>query len=368
MNTAIAAQRLQNQCITRAGSHAPADVVAWLGAVQSQEFPAARWGLGLRMAEGTTDREVERAFDEGRILRTHVMRPTWHFVTPSDIRWILDLTAPRVHRAMAHYRRRHGLETTILTRAAAIFERALRDGRYLTRPELGLQLGRDGRLRTVPGVAKGIPLALLTIYAELEGIVCSGPSRGKQPTYALLAGRAPGAMRLSRDEALAELTRRYFTSHGPATIRDFVWWSGLTSADAKRGLEMTRAWHDIIDGRTYWNLGQTKARAGTRHRPVHLLPVYDEYLVAYRDREAVPHGPPVIKSPSGERVTFQHALVIAGQVAGTWRTVRKASELIVEITPVRRLTRPERRALDETAAHYGRFLDAPVSVAIADLP
>jgi len=357
VNTPIAEQRLHNQCITRAEVRRASEVVAWLGAVQAQEYPAARWALALRMPEGTTDSEIERAFDEGRILRTHVMRPTWHFVTPADIRWMLELTAPHVHRAMAFYRRQLGLDTDILTRATGAFEHALRDGQYLTRTDLGAQLGRS-RV-----IAKGVWLAHLTMYAELEGVICSGPRRGKQLTYALLAQRAPRARRLSRDEALAELARRYFTSHAPATIRDFVWWSGLTTSDAKRGLEINRARRQVIEGRTYWSLGGTTGV--TRRRTVHLLPVYDEYLVAYRDREAVPHAPPAIKSRSRGSVTFQHALVIAGQVAGKWKTVRNANGLTVDVIPLRRLTGSERRVLAETAARYGRFLDVAVSLSIA---
>jgi hypothetical protein len=370
MNTAIGEQRLHNQCITRADCRVPADVISWLGAVQAQEYPAARWALALRLPEGTTDAAIERAFDEGRILRTHVMRPTWHFVTPADIRWMLELTAPRVHRAMASYRRQHGLDQALLARATTAFERALRDGQYLTRSELGVQLGRAasggraGKGATGGNAWKGIPLALVTIYAELEGVMCSGPRRGKQLTYALLAERAPLARRLSRDEALAELTRRYFTSHGPATIRDFVWWSGLTSADATRGPEMNRATHDVFDGRAYWSLGGATPRR-PRRRFVHLLPVYDEYLVAYRDREAVPHGPHKFHSHSRGSVTFQHALVIEGQVAGTWRTVRNGSGLIVDVIPLRPLNGSERRGLDETAARYRRFLEVPVSLTVA---
>jgi len=202
------------------------------------------------------------------------------------------------------------------------------------------------------------------MHAELEGVICSGPCRGKQFTYALLAERTPAAHRLSRDEALATLARRYFTSHGPATIRDFVWWSGLTTADAKRGLEVNRAQREEVDGRAYWILGRT--RASRKQGPiVHLLPVYDEYLVAYRDRDAVPHGPSVIKSRSRGPATFQHALVIAGQVAGTWKTARDTSRLVVDVIPLRRLTALERRALADEAKRYGTFLQLPVSLSIA---
>jgi len=357
----IAAQRLHNQGITQTADRQAADVVAWLGAVQAQEYPAARWALALRMPDGTTDAAIERAIDDGRILRTHVMRPTWHFVTPADVRWMLQLTAPRVHRAMAYYRRQHGLETSVLTRATAAFERALGDGQCRTRAELGNQLERAGSLTKV---GKGIPLALLTIYAELEGVICSGPRRGKQLTYALLAERAPRAPRLSRDEALANLTGRYFTSHGPATIRDFVWWSGLTVADARRGLEINKVPQAVVDGRTYWTLGGATAGAA-RRKTVDLLPVYDEYLVAYRDRDAVPHKASAITSGPRQGAVFQHSLVIAGQIAGTWKAVRNAAGVRIDVIPLRRLTGPERRALAGTAARYGRFLGLPVSLSIA---
>ena len=285
---------MHNQCITRTRRWRPADLVAWLGAVQAQEYPFARWGLALRLPDGTTDAEIERAFDTGRILRTHVMRPTWHFVTPADIGWMLELTAPRVHRAMASYTRRLELDTVTLTRATRVFERTLEGGHYLTRAELGAHLRRAGLAAT------GIRLALVTLYAELEGVICSGPRRGKEFTYALLSERAPRPRRLRPDEALAELARRYFASHGPATIRDFVWWSGLRTADAKRGLEMIRARCEVVNGHTYWTVGRTPA-GELRPRIAELLPIYDEYLVAYRDRVAVPHGPGTIEAGASDR-------------------------------------------------------------------
>jgi hypothetical protein len=331
--------------------------VAWLGAVQAQEFGPAKWGLGLRLSEATTDNSITKAFDAGQILRTHVMRPTWHFVASADIRWMLELTAPRVHRTISHYCRRLGLDSAACTRAASIFERAL-DGQALTRTELSTHLER-ARMG-----AKGIPLAMLTIFAELEGVICSGPLRGKNQTYAQLSARAPEATRLPRDEALAKLTARFFRSHGPATMRDFVWWSGLTMADTKRGLEMNRAKSAVVDGCTYWTVGHT-ARPGKSGANAHLLPIYDEYLVSYRDRYAVPHGPRVVKSRSRGSVTFQHALVIAGQVAGTWRTPRTADGTAIDVVPLRTLTKLERSQVEEAGERYGRFIGAPVTVTIA---
>src|SRR5688572_8572729 len=326
MNAAIADARLLNQRITGATRRRPADVVAWLGAVQAQEFEPAKWALGLRMAKSTVADDIERAFAAGEILRTHVLRPTWHFVTPADIRWMLELTGPRVHRVVSSYARRLGMDAAVLVRGTDIFERALRDRQYLTRGELGERLRRAG----LP--LAGTPLALVTLHAELEGIICSGPRRGRQFTYALVAERAPEVPRLSRDEALATLSRRYFTSHGPATIRDFVWWSGLTSADAKRGLEMNKARREDVAGLTYWTIGSTPRVAGRDHF-AHLLPIYDEYVVSYRDREAVPHGPSVIAPP--KTVIFRHALVVGGGIAGTWRTTRNARGLSVKTTLLR---------------------------------
>jgi hypothetical protein len=347
--------RLHNQGITDTRRRRPADVVDWLGAVQAQEYAFAKWGLALRMAGGVTDQAIERACDDGRILRTHVLRPTWHFVTPAAIRWMLDLTGPAVHRRMATYMRRAGLDGSLCTRATALFEGALGGRRYLTRQELGAHLGHHGV------AAAGVRLALLTMYAELEGVICSGPRRGRTATYALVAERAPDAKRLPRDDALAELGRRFFRSHGPATVRDFVWWSGLNTADAKRTLEINRAARVTLGGLSYWTIGPSVDR-GARAPRVHLLPIYDEYLVAYRDRAVVPHGPMAV--PARLPVTFQHALVIGGQIAGTWRTARANSGLTVQAYPLRKLTRADRRELAGAADCYGRFLGVSVSMTV----
>lgn len=327
-----------------------------MGAVQAQEFGPAKWGLSLRLPESTTDASLDKAFDAGRILRTHVLRPTWHFVAASDIRWMLELTGPRVLRMVCRYLRVLGLDEATCTRAVSVLERAL-DGQSLTRRELSMQLERAA-IR-----AKGISLAMLVMYAELEGVICSGPRRGKDQTYAQLAARAPRAKRLQRDEALAELTSRFFRSHGPATMRDFVWWSGLTIADTKRGLEMNRASSAIIDGYTYWTVGHA-SRPRKASATVHLLPIYDEYLVSYRDRKAVPHSPTIVKSGRRGSVTFQHALVIGGQVAGTWRLTRTTDAVGIDVFPLRTLTRLERVQIMEAAERYGRFIASPVSASI----
>jgi len=359
MNRAIAAARLRNQRIEgRTVAARPAALVALLGAVQSQEFDAAKWALGLRMGPRATDAAIERAFNDGRILRTHVLRPTWHFVARADIRWMLTLTAAHVRRSLATYHRRLGLDRPLLTRAVRIVERALGDQGALTRRELRGLLAKAGI------ILDSMRLAFVMIEPELAAVVCSGPRRDRQFTYALLTSRAPNARPLPRDEALATLVRRYFASHGPATLRDFVWWSGLSTADTKRALEIVRARQTPVDGLVYWTIGGGGCQAVNRERArvhnslpdTHLLTIYDEYLVAYRDRAAVPHS----WQPSGSSVTFRHALIVDGQVAGTWNVTRKHAAVAMTITPSRTLTRQERRATREAVSRYQRFLETDI--------
>ena len=344
-------QRLRNQRLTRPGPRRPEDVVAWLGAVQAQEYGPAKWGVALRSPPGTTDAAVERAIDKGRILRTHLLRPTWHFVAATDIRWMLELTAPHVQRTMASYDRLLGLDASVMTRATGVIERALGEHRYLTRRELGTHLDRAG----LPGRTR--ELAHIAMYAELAGVICSGPRRGKHSTYALIADRAPNARTLPRDEALAELTRRYLRSHGPATIRDFVWWSGLRTSDAKRGLEMNRARSHAVDGLRYWTLPRNSAGTPRARATLQLLPIYDEYLVAYRDHLVVPR-------PAYVMGNFQHALVIGGQVAGTWRTTPATHGLVMDVRSLKRLSHVERRGLLQAVTRYRRFLGVRVSLSV----
>src|SRR5437773_6733489 len=218
-NLEIAHGRLHNQHVTRRTLETPQTLVEWLGAVQAQDYAAAKWALGLRL-HGMTDDNIEQAFTDGKILRTHVMRPTWHFVSPADIRWLLALTAPRVRAASAYYNRKLELDAAFFRRTHAVLANALQGGKQLTRDELASALQQAGI--ATEGEQR---VTHIMMRAELDGIICSGARRDKQFTYALLDERAPQTRMLDRDEALAELARRYFTSHGPATLQDFVWWS-----------------------------------------------------------------------------------------------------------------------------------------------
>jgi len=343
----IADRRLRNQRLTAAGLARPDEVVAWFGAVQAQEFEPALWALGLRLRSTATAAATERAFNEGRLLRTHVMRPTWHFVTPADIRWMQALTAPHVQRAMRPYNRQLELDPSTLSRSMKVVTRALRDSNYLTRRDLGAHLHRAGI------EARNQRLAHIMMHAELECVVCSGPRAGKQFTYALLDERAPIAAPVPREEALARLARRFLQSHGPATVRDFVWWSGLRTAEARQGFESIGARRRHLDGLDYWTAGQL-ASSPSRTHLAHLLPIYDEYVVAYRDRVAVPHGPSAVPR-RGAEVIFQHALLMNGQIAGTWRLEGKGSNAQVVPNALRRLTVTERHSLTSATDRYTTF-------------
>jgi winged helix DNA-binding protein len=348
-------RRLVNQRLARPDFRTAADVVAWLGAVQAQDYPAARWAVGLR-AKGLTDADVQCAFDNGAILRTHILRPTWHFVTPADIRWMLSLSGPRVNAINAHYYGKLEIDATVAARSRRVLDRALGRGEPMTRAELGAALARGGI------AADPLRLAHLMMRAELDGVICSGPRRANQFTYALLDQRAARASDLTRDEALAELTRRYFTSHGPATVRDYAWWSGLTVGDARRGIETmtTDLRRDVVADRTYWS-----ARASTAGRgpsSAYLLPNFDEYTVAYKDRDDLVRPPS--RGRPGPRASdlLANAIVIDGRVAGTWTKSLQRGAVRVLIAPHRRLTPAGRRAVAAAASRYGRFLGLPARV------
>jgi hypothetical protein len=334
------------------------DVVAWLGAVQAQDYPAAKWALGLRAA-GVTDDDVEQAFARGDILRTHVLRPTWHFVAPADIRWMLSLTGPRIDSGNRPYYRRLGLDGDILKRTRAIVERALRKTGELTRAEIASTLAAAGLPIT------GIGLAHVMMHAELEGVVCSGARAGGQFTYALLDARAPRGKIVTRDEALGELARRYFVSRGPASLRDFMWWSGLVAADARRGIEIagTALASEAIEGRTRWSALSPRRTPAAAANDAHLLPNYDEYIVAYRDRDIIVGTPRRPAEGPRNSDVFAHALVIGGRLAGAWTKAERRDGVSVDVVSRRRLTPADRRALAAAVQRYGRFLQQAVTCA-----
>jgi winged helix DNA-binding protein len=349
-------QRLSNQRLSISLFSQPAEGVAWLGAVQSQDYAGAKWAVAQR-AQGPTDSSLDQALADGTILRTHVLRPTWHFVTPEDIRWLLELTARRVRVASAYQYRALGLDQALLTRSNDTLARALQGGNQLTRSELGAVLQQAGIS------AVQLRLAYLIINAELDQVICSGARRGKQFTYALLEERAPRARELERAEALAEVARRYFTSHGPASVRDFVWWSGLTTADARQAIELAGSAleSEKIDGQTYY-FAPAEFLAEPASPDFHLLPNYDEYLVGYRDRGAAFDASNTGKLDARQSVLAQHTIVIDGQVVGTWSRAIMKDSVLIKINPFRRLAADETAGVAAQCSRYADFLAYPLEM------
>jgi hypothetical protein len=339
----------------------PETVVQWLGAAQSQDYGPAKWSVGER-TRGTSDVALDRLFAQGAILRTHVLRPTWHFVTPADIRWLLELTGPRVHALNAHYYRLLGLDGDILEKSSAAIAGALGDGDCLTRKEI------SDALRSVGIVADAARLGYIMMYAELNGLVCSGPLNGKQHTYALVDSRAPEARVLSPDEALAELTLRYFTSHGPATIKDFRWWSSLTVARIRRGLDLvgSRLQHEVVDGVPYW-FAEPPPPAPPAAPRVHLLQGYDEYIVGYSESKYLLGISGGARSLSTTRAVFNGVIILDSQVAGHWRRSLTKDSVVIEAALYAPLDRAQARALQEAADRHGEFLGLPATVVRSEI-
>ncbi|MGZ6304715.1 MAG: winged helix DNA-binding domain-containing protein, partial [Ktedonobacteraceae bacterium] len=271
--------------------------------------------------------------------------------------WMLALTAPRVIAASTYYYRILGLDNTVFERCNAAMANALQGGKHLARTELASVLQRAGI--ATDNLQR---IGQIIMRAELDGIICSGARRGKQFTYALLDERAPQARTLDREESLAELARGYFTSHGPATLQDFVWWSGLTVADARIGLELVTSQliHEVIDGQTYWRSASMPS-AKDLSQTIYLLPSFDEYTVGYTDRSAIFDMSDAEKFDTPGNV-LNPTIVLDGLVVGTWKRTIKKDKVTLTPSLFTTLTKAESRALVESSTRYSTFLNKPVNI------
>lgn len=342
----LARRRLRVQMIASQPFREPSEVVRRLGAVQAQDYLGALWAVGLRTA-GATERTVEDALARRRIVRTWPMRGTLHFVAAEDVRWMLGLLTPRVVARAARRLRELELDEATFARSRKVLSRALR-GRQLTRAATYQALERS-RISTAG--QRGIHI--LWRLAQ-EGLLCFGARAGKQHTFALLEEWVPRsrARSMKRDQALAEVALRYFTGHGPATLPDFAWWSGLAAQDARDALEMVER-RLAREGPWYW--GEERA-APPRLRGAWLLPAFDEYLVGYRDRSAVLEDAKLVNAGGG---LLAPAVVVDGRVVGTWKRTLETRGVSIEL---RALGGREALALDAQALRYGAFLGRRASV------
>lgn len=345
----ITNMRLQNQGVAHPDRQSPDAVVAWHGAMQAQDYAHARWAVGLRLPDAS-DAGISAAIDRGDIIRTHVLRPTWHLVAASDIRWMLDLSAPQIKAACAALNRQLGLDEAIFQRCNEVFRKVLAGGRQLTREELMAELAHSGI------AADRHQATHIMVWAELDAVVCNGAHRGAKNTYALFDERVPAQKLPARADALAELARRYFTSHGPATLADFQWWSGLRVADARAGLEAVQ--HQLIsetmDGQVFW-MADAPAPKGTPASGLHLLPAFDEFLVSYKDRSASLDTSKQAQAITGNGI-FKPVIVSGGRVRGVWRRELKKDTVAIETELFEALSDDEKNMFRAAATRFARFV------------
>jgi DNA glycosylase AlkZ-like len=349
----IVRRRLRAQRLTGDPCETPEEVLGLLTAVQAQDYEPAKWSLGSR-ARGATDEVVERALASGSILRTHLLRPTWHFVLPADIRWLLTATAPRIRARDARRYAELGLDEATLRRSAEALTAALRGQRRLTRAEAAAVIAAAGI------DVSGQRLPYLLMAAELDALLCSGPRRGKQHTYMLLEERAPQAIDLPRDEAVARLAQRFFAGHGPATAKDFAVWASLTLAESRGAIERSssRLRREEVEGVAFF-FGED-AEDGEPDRAdgrpvVNLIQGYDELVMGYTETKRLLARPGSPWEPATPPV-FRLVVLLDGGVAGFWRRTVKRDRVMVEAKLLEPFGRAALKALEEEAARYGAFL------------
>ncbi|MFZ0216710.1 MAG: winged helix DNA-binding domain-containing protein [Candidatus Dormiibacterota bacterium] len=348
----IARRRLRGQLLDGSSLETPEEVVSTLAAMQAQDHGLARWSVAQRLQAEATAATLDRAFDEGRFLRTHLLRPTWHYVAAFDLRWLMRLSGPRVDGLNAGRYRELELDAATLGRANEVLGTAVA-GRPRTRHELAEILDAEG-ISTA-----GQRLAHLLMHGELTAVICSGPMHGRQHTYAPFDARVPARPGPEGDEAVAELARRYFSTRGPATPRDFAWWSGLGLRDIRRGLALLRAplTCRTIDGRSYWFV-DNGALPPARRRRIDPVQCFDELILSYSETRDVLQTNDVSFPVPRDLDGYRHVLLLDGRLLGHWRTVAR-ERTSIETRVARPLDEAERRALDEAARRYRHFAATP---------
>jgi hypothetical protein len=348
--------RLHAQRIAQPEAVSPEAIVTHLGAVQAQDYYGALWSIGLRIA-GATRLDVERSIAEGSIIRTWPMRGTLHFVPAVDARWMLELMTPRIMKGAAGRHRDLELDDAAFRRSRSLIAKALTREPILTRSALFGALEKGGVATTGQ---RGIHILQRLC---MECMLCYGPHSEKQPTFVLFDAWIPNQRRLDREDALRTMAERFFVSHGPATVRDFVWWTGFTVADAKLGLLLAQPSLERIttDAGEYWMANGLSYESAEQRRG-HLLPGFDEFMLGYKDRSAAlapRHSGRIVPGGNG---MFLSTLVLDAQVCGTWRRAQRAKSVVLEASPFARLKATDKKAFAEPAARYAEFLGAPVTM------
>ncbi len=345
--------RLANQRISSVVPSGPIEVVRSLGALQAQAYKDALWAVGLRCKD-TTQSEVEDAIAKKRIIRTWSMRGTWHFVPPLEVRWMLSLYPDE---PIPSYQRRNGLTDQVLEKGLDIIQNAFKDDKQLTYKEIGGILAKSG----ITELKKTEVQRHITRRAGRRGIICFSGYVGNQPAFRLLERMVPKANSYNRESSLAKFARVYFESHGPATLKDFAWWSGLKMSDARVGIYAIKSnlREVTLSGKTYWMPKRTNSPS--RNAPsVYLLPSFDEYIISYNDRSAALEPKDAKKIINGSTLLFLPVVISDGRVVGTWKKSDNKNKIMVTVTPFKKLTEEQIAGVKESAHRYGTFLESEV--------
>ncbi|RZJ28867.1 MAG: winged helix DNA-binding domain-containing protein [Flavobacterium sp.] len=343
----VASARLRAQLLMNKQFTSPAAVVSHFGAMQAQDYQMSKWAVGSRLID-STDSGIEAALDKGEIIRTHLLRPTWHLAVADDIHWMLEHTGDNILRQMNSSNRQLGLDEKTLRKSADIIAKALEGGNHLTSGELMEILSHSG-INTQSYRSQHIMM-----YAEVKGIVCNGARKGKNHSYALLDERVKRTKNFSREEALAELARRYFTSHAPATQKDFGWWSGLSVADSKLAIELNLKNLESreINGQIHWAKSFDES---PQEKTVFLLPAFDEYLISYKDRSASIHIDHTSHAFTSNGI-FRPLIVVNGQVAGIWKRTIVKEKVRIEFTFFEKKPKAFEKELLAEASKFAEFI------------
>lgn len=353
----LVALRMVNHQLQSPSFGTAEDLTSWMGALQAQDYRMVKWAMGVRLP-GATQTTIEEAIEDGRIIRTHLLRPTWHFVAARDLRWLLKLTAPRVKMAIRSRHKQLGITDEVVSQSNAVIADALGSGGPLIRTALVEALEKAGFEN------KDNMASHLLLRAELEGVICSGPSRGNQHTYTLLDARVPEMDTPDKEDARARLARIYFSSHGPATLEDFTWWSGLTKTSARKGLEAIGDdfISEEINGHPYWMSGALASADAKPAGNAYLLPAYDEFLISYRNRSRlIPDEENQQKAISNNGI-FRPVIVVGGKVVGIWKRSIQKGRVLIEAEFFDRPADGTREKVEAAGQAYGQFLDKECEV------
>jgi hypothetical protein len=353
--TDISKLRLASQQITNPTFNTAKDIVSHMGAIQAQDSAMAKWAVGIRLPK-STEETIEDSINSGEIIRTHILRPTWHLVAAEDIYWMLELTAPRIKASMNSRRNELKFTPAILNKSNKLIEKVLTASKHATRDEL------ISVLKKAKIVVSDSSAYHLFLWAELEGLICSGPLKNKKSTYALLSERAAMTKKISKEEALAKLAKKYFTSHYPTTLGDFTWWSGLSIKEAKQALEQIKPQlvSEKIGEATYW-MPTDIIIPKEKKDAAYLLPAFDEFIISYKDRSTILSSEEHQKAVSTNGI-FRPVIIINGKIAGLWSRTIKKDKVIITTDFFEPASAKAKKLTAEAGEVFGRFLEKEVEM------